>query len=99
RGFHVTGVQTCALPIWAPDRHGLPGSDDRAQSGAHDRLAAVRRAAPASWHEGRGGGGPGRRTAGDGGDRLADAARGAVSAPALEIGRASCRGRATALVA
>src|SRR5690606_40005321 len=22
RDFHVTGVQTCALPIWAPDKEG-----------------------------------------------------------------------------
>src|SRR5690606_39811612 len=37
RAFHVTGVQTCALPIWVVERSGGPTGRHRARS-ARPRL-------------------------------------------------------------
>src|SRR5690606_41016848 len=41
RDFHVTGVQTCALPIW-PAGRGTPGPCARPQGGAEGGLHVER---------------------------------------------------------
>src|SRR6266700_5864765 len=40
RDFHVTGVQTCALPILAPERSGRPGASERHSFGATGAASA-----------------------------------------------------------
>src|SRR5690606_20673791 len=41
RDFHVTGVQTCALPISGPRVPGLPGGERHARGGREQRARAL----------------------------------------------------------
>src|SRR5690606_40795103 len=93
RDFHVTGVQTCALPIFA--RHLIAGVRDPAVSLQQDGRAEVTLAVPPVARA--------RGLAAEAEDTLVEAVQlGAILAalaPFLgrrrgEIGRASCRERA-----
>src|SRR5436309_11644838 len=88
RDFHVTGVQTCALPIFGATESravgGVEGADGQASPAAHLSLQVLRRV-PAG-------------AAAAGGDRDAAAsddpdAGARARRTAREIGRASCRER------
>src|SRR5690606_39760827 len=89
RDFHVTGVQTCALPIWLELRSAEFETIEALLSAAFVRFgkprligAVIAVAAPVSGGVGRFTNRPWRVDA-------------AVMAEALEIGRASCRGSAS----
>src|SRR5690606_39582422 len=83
RVFHVTGVQTCALPICPcapPTRRGAPGRNPCCKPASTWSEYADPRGTPRlSPSKARG---EGKR-----------ATRGALVPPAREIGRASCRER------
>src|SRR5690606_40650201 len=90
RGFHVTGVQTCALPIWdllsAPlaagsAAHDRPPRTPRSASGSSERTIGCRqrRARSSDAHAA---------------ERVGIFERGALN-KARKIGRASCRERGT----
>src|SRR5207302_3601905 len=97
--FHVTGVQTCALPIWLQRKKG------RARAG--DKGGGVRPRAPPGGEETprgspRGGrrpwlSGPTRGTSDSGSDKAA-AYTHATSRRNRQIGRASCRERVESAV-
>src|SRR5690606_40495073 len=83
RDFHVTGVQTCALPIsWRGDDGGAAGADPTPR----DRFAPLVAA-------GAGPAGPGAASRSQRSGRLAGLVRRGVDGGSREIGRASCRER------
>src|SRR5690606_40390057 len=88
RDFHVTGVQTCALPILLPRLRGAPRRARGTARAARARtLAGAPRPAPAEQEPARAAGASGRggaRGRGRGDDARPDR---------TEIGRASCRER------
>src|SRR5690606_40801702 len=90
RDFHVTGVQTCALPIFELDLINAIGGAETAAAVEELRVAALGKSGSISGLlKGMGAMSPEeRREKGP----MINGLRDRVSA-ALEIGRASCRGR------
>src|SRR5690606_40888054 len=80
RDFHVTGVQTCALPISRLRMEYRPRQEAAVRSGRAS--AARRRLRPGTTG-----------TASGGAVERRDASRSSTSATSVQIGRASCRER------
>src|SRR5436309_6051651 len=93
RDFHVTGVQTCALPISRRRRRRSPGSR------AGREWPSVRSSAGRGRGSGRGRGRGGGRGGGRRGSRARGGGRrGRSRGGRVQIGRASCRERVLILV-
>src|SRR5690606_40784017 len=88
RDFHVTGVQTCALPIWTWPRR-APANVASGSAGSGGALARSPRAGAAGLRCPLGGAARLRRAL-----RGTALRRGALRGAALQIGRASRRERA-----